>query len=335
MRAVVTGGAGFLGGAIVQQLIARGDRVHSVSRGQHAHLAELGVASSQIDLGDPGAASLLEPVFAGADVVFHCAAKAGVWGTRESYTRANVDGTQAVIDACRRAGVTRLVHTSSPSACFDGSDHRNASNDVPLATHFLAPYPESKARAERIVLAARGPDLAATILRPHLLFGPGDPHILPRLVARARRRFFRLPIVGDGENEVSLTFIDNGAAAHIAAADALQVGSTNDGRAYFLGQKEHVRLWPWIANLVAELGLPELKRHVSLRTATRVGAVCESLWKWMSLSGEPPMTRFVAQQLATDHSYDLTPAEQDFGYVEQVTLDEATRRSIEWLRNLG
>lgn len=324
-RAFVTGGGGFLGLALVELLVAEGWQVTSGSRRRYDEVTRTGATSVTMDLGD--ADSVKQAVLdAAPDVVFHVAALAGVWGSRADFERTNVTGTENVIDACREAGVGRLVFTSSPSVCFDGADHVDASNDLPYPDDYLAHYPETKARAERAVLAANDERLATTAIRPHLIFGERDPHLFPRLIERARAG--RLVIVGDAENEVSVTHVENAAAAHLDAARTLAVGSPHAGRAYFLGQKDPVKLWDWIAKILEGLDLPRPTRRVSVRTATFVGGFLETCWKLLPLSGEPPMTRFVAKQLGASHSYDLTPAMRDFGYVERVDLEAATARTI-------
>ena len=329
MRALVTGGGGFLGGAVVDALLAEGHEVTSVSRNAHPALERKGVRAARLDLAagpDPVAA-----VVAGHDSVFHVAAMTGIWGPREGYRRANVLGTRNVIDACLRHGVGRLVYTSSPSVCFDGHDHVRADNTLPYAQRFLCAYPETKAEAERMVLAANGKNgLATCALRPHLIFGPGDPHLIPRLLERGRRG--RLPVVGAGANEVSLTYVENAAGAHLDAAATLAPGAPHAGKAYFVAQAEPVRLWEWIGALFERMQVPPPTRRVSARAAYAGGAVLELVWRLARLRGEPPMTRFVAAQLATSHSYDLEPARRDFGYRERVSMSEGTERLIAWLR---
>jgi 2-alkyl-3-oxoalkanoate reductase len=327
VKALVTGGGGFLGTALCRELRARDWEVRSISRGAHPHLAELGVEHRCADLADTGA---LTSAANDRGVVFHVAAMAGVWGRLEDYRRANVVGTLNVLAACREAGVPRLVHTSSPSVCFDGTDHLRAGNDLPLATSFLAHYPATKAEAEREVLAANSPELATCALRPHLIFGPGDPHLLPRLVERARAG--RLARVGPGDNEVTLCYVENAALAHVQAAERLEPEAPHAGGAYFVGQREPVRLWEWIDELLGALGIPPVRRRLSLRTAYSLGAVLEGLWRVLRISGEPPMTRFVATQLATSHSYSMEPAERDFGYAPRVEMAEALERTTEKLR---
>ena len=282
MKALITGGGGFLGGAIATQALARGWQVASISRGHYPELAAKGVTCFQADLGQAdravgGAhAEALAAAVAGCDVVFHTAAKAGVWGRRSDFWSANVDATRHVTEACLFAGVPRLVHTSSPSVCFRGTDELDASNDLPLAPEFLALYPESKALAERLVQAAAGGALATCVLRPHLIFGPGDPHLLPRLIERGRRG--RLKRIGSGQNEVSLCFVENAAHAHLLAAESLTPSARHAGRAYFIAQEEPVRLWDWIDSVFVGLGIDPVRGSLSANGARRLGAVLEALW---------------------------------------------------------
>lgn len=328
MKAFVTGGGGFLGTRIVELLRERGDEVVSYSRSPHPHLEALGVRCVAGDLAD---ARALREAMKGSDTVFHTAAKAGVWGRAAEFERTNVQGTLHVIASALENRVRRLVYTSSPSVCFDGKDHVDASNDLPYSKRFLCDYPKSKARAEAYVLNSNGKSVLTTCaLRPHLIFGPGDPHLLPRLVARAREG--RLAIVGKGTNRVSLTYVDNAAHAHLDAADRLTPKSAHAGQAYFVAQEEPVVLWDWIGDVLRGVGAPAAKRRVPLPIAYAAGAAAELTWRATRRAGEPPMTRFVALQLARTHTYDLSPARHDFGYDERVGLDEATGRTIEWLR---
>jgi nucleoside-diphosphate-sugar epimerase len=329
MKAFVTGGGGFVGGAIVRLLRARGDEVVSYSRSLHAAVEELGARCVQGDIAD---GRKLRDAMRGSDAVFHVAAKAGVWGSRAEYARTNVDGTRAVLAAALESRVPRFVFTSSPSVCFDGRDHVNASNDQPYARRFLAAYPETKAEAEKLVLAANGSRGIATVaLRPHLVFGPGDPHLIPRILDRARRG--KLLAVGDRRNRVSLTYVDTAAQAHVDACDRLEPGAVHAGRAYFIAQSEPVVLWSWIDELLAHLALPPIRRRVPLATAYVAGAACEVAWRALARTREPPMTRFLALQLARSHTYDMSSARDDFGWVERVSMHAATERTIAWWRD--
>jgi nucleoside-diphosphate-sugar epimerase len=327
LNVLVTGGGGFLGQAIVRQLRAAGHAVTAAGRSRYPELEADGVRTLQLDVRD---AIATRRAVAGHDTVIHAAARAGVWGPRSEYQRINVDGTQHVIDACRAAGVERLVYTSSPSVAFDGRDHENAGPELPYPPRYEAIYPETKAAAERLVLAANGPRLATTALRPHLIWGPGDPHLLPRVFERARRG--RLRIVGHGQNRVGVSFVENAAAAHVQAALALQVDSGAAGRAFFVHDPEPVALWPWLNTLLEAVGLHRVEKRVPLRAARLAGSLLESAWSMLRLPGEPPMTRFVAAQLASSHWYDLQPARDAFGYAPPVSAADAFDRTVRFWR---
>ena len=325
MRVLVTGGGGFLGTAIVAALRSEGHQVTAAGRGSYPQLDALGASTVRLDVRDAGAVAT---AVLGHDAVIHSAARAGVWGPRSEYESINVAGTLNVLDGCRAAGVHRLVYTSSPSVVFDGRDHEGAGNDLPYPASYLTAYPETKAAAERMVLAANGPGLATVALRPHLIWGPADPHLLPRLFARARAG--RLRVVGPGTNKVSVTYVDNGAAAHVAALQRLEPGAPCAGRAYFVNDAEPVELWPWLARLLGGLGLPAPSGRVPLRAAQAAGLLAETTWQALGLTGEPPMTRFVATQLATSHWYDPDPARRDLGFEPPVGPQDALERTIAW-----
>lgn len=325
MKALVTGGGGFLGRAIVERLLAEGHDVTVVGRSDYPELRARGVRCVRADVADRPA--VMEAV-RGHHAVFHAAAKAGVWGDHAEFVRTNVSGTESVIAACLAHGVSRLVYTSSPSVVFDGRDHEDAANDLAYPDRYECDYPETKARAEQLVLAANGPRLASVALRPHLIYGPRDPHLLPRVLERARRR--RLVVVGHGRNTVSLTYVDNAAAAHAQAALRLEPGAACAGRAYFVNDPEPVRLWEWLGRLLARLGLPPVDRRLPLGAARALGALLEAAWAAFALPGEPPMTRFVASQLALSHWYSLRPAREAFGYAPLVAGEEAFERTVAW-----
>lgn len=333
--AAVTGGGGFLGGAVVDALLERGERVASISRGAYPELEARGVETLRADLADDPAALTELLRRREVETVYHCAARPGVFGPARDYERANVEATARVIEACRAAGVPRLVFTSSPSVVFDGHDHIDAGPDLPYPARYLAHYPRTKAQAERQALAADDSALATVALRPHLIFGPGDPNLIPRLLERADAG--RLRIVGDGTSEVSLTYVENAAAAHLAAADGLREGAPLlHGRAFFVNNLEPVRLWEWINRILQGAGRSPVSRHVPAPLAYAAGATLEALYGALRLGGEPPMTRFVARQLATSHSYDMAPFVEacDGRYREAVSLDEATARTIAWAAGL-
>ena len=331
MNALVTGGGGFLGLYLVEQLVERGDRVRVSCRGHYPRLMELGVEVVRGDLRDEAAVS---DACRGIDVVFHTAAVPGVWGPWKLFYETNTLGTQHVLTGCRRHDVGKLVYTSSPSVVFDGTSHLDADESLPYAGSFLCHYPHSKAIAERDVLTANGRDGLLTIaLRPHLIWGPRDNHLIPRLIARARSG--RLRRVGNSRNLISMSYVENTAAAHVQAADALDGDSPAAGRAYFINEPEPVNLWSWIDRLLHAAGLPPVRKSVSEKTAWRLGGVCEAAWKTFRLPGEPPMTRFLAAQLSQSHTYSIKAAMRDFGYRPIVTVDEGLRKMTPELRRMA
>jgi 2-alkyl-3-oxoalkanoate reductase len=327
MKALVTGGGGFLGGAVVRLLRARGDAVRSFTRSAYPWLDELGVEQSLGDLAD---AEAVERAAAGCDLVFHVAARAGMWGRYADFYRTNVTGTENVIAACRKHGIRKLVNTSTPSVVHARADIEGADESLPYPKHFDAPYPETKALAEKAVLAANGPDLATVSLRPHLIFGPSDPHLIPRVLERARAG--KLRRVGSRPVKVDVTYIDNAADAHLLAADKLDVGTPPAGKVYFISNGEPVELWAFIDRVLAEAGSPPVTRTVSAWKARLAGRLLEWVYWAFRLPGEPPMTRFVANQLATSHWYDISAARRDLGYEPKVTVEEGLRRLGERLR---
>ncbi|MEO2045685.1 MAG: NAD-dependent epimerase/dehydratase family protein [Pirellulales bacterium] len=328
MLALVTGGGGFLGRAIVEQLLDRGYQVRSIGRGAYPELEALGVEVVRADLRD--SASVADAC-QGIDCVFHTAALAGIWGTWNTYHQINVQGTLNVLAGCRQQQVPRLVYTSSPSVTFDGFDQCGCNEEAPYATCWLAHYPHSKALAEQAVLTANGKyDLTTCALRPHLIWGPRDGHLVPRLIQRARSG--RLRRVGCGTNRIDIIYIENAAIAHLQAADVMrQHDSPVAGKAYFLSQGEPVNCWQWIDQLLELASLPPVQKSVSLATARRVGAIFEGLYGALRLPGEPPMTRFLAAQLGLSHWFNISAAQQDFGYQPQVTTAEGMRRLGDWL----
>lgn len=328
MKALVTGGGGFLGWAVVRLLLQRGDAVRSLTRSAYPWLDELGVEQTLGDLAD---AEAVERAVQGCDIVFHTAAKAGVWGRYSDYYNTNVAGTQNVMAACRKLGVHRLVYTSTPSVVHGGGDIEGGNESLPYPRHYDAWYPYTKAVAEKAVLAANGPDLATVALRPHLIWGPSDPHLIPRILARARAG--RLRRIGSRPIQVDATYSDNAADAHLMAADKLAVGSPVAGKVYFISNDEPVELWPFIDRILAAARMPPLTRTVPAWQARLAGRVLEGLYWALRLPGEPPMTHFVASQLSTAHWYDISAARRDLGYQPKVSMEEGLRRTAEWLQS--
>jgi nucleoside-diphosphate-sugar epimerase len=306
----------------VEQLVARGDAVRGFSRQAYPALDRLGVESVRGDICDLAA---VRAAVAGVDVVYHTAAVPGVWGTWELFYSVNVRGTENVIAACQSAGVRKLVFTSSPSVTFDGRDQCGVDEAAPYPQRWLCHYPHTKALAEQAVLAANGRrGLLTCALRPHLIWGPRDPHLVPRLIDRARKG--RLRRVGDGTNLVDMVYVENAAHAHLLAADALADDSPVAGSVYFISQGEPVRCWDWINAILALVGLPPVQRQISAAAAWRLGAMLEGAYRLLRIGREPVMTRFLAAQLATSHYFNIDRARRDLQYQPPVSTAEGMRR---------
>ncbi len=316
-RALVTGGGGFLGRAVVQVLQQKGVDVRSFSRHPHP----TGVPHT---CGDISNATAIADAASGCDTIFHVAAKAGIWGAWEAYQRINVQGTQNVIDACHAHGIKRLIYTSSPSVIFDGNDMEGVDESVPYPTHYHAPYPKSKAMAERLVCAANGKSLATVSLRPHLIWGPGDQHLVPRILAKGRSGTLRR--IGTRDCLVDTIYIDNAAEAHVCAAMHLSIGSPVAGRCYFISNNEPIPLWDMVNRILDAGNVPAVKRTVSPTTAYALGTVFEYLYKLCQISKEPPMTRFVAKELSTAHWFNTAAAERDFHFQPRISIHEGMQR---------
>lgn len=324
----VTGASGFIGGRLAERLLAEGRKVRVLSRRPLPALERLGAQVVQGDLDDHGA---LFRGAEGAGTVFHVAGRVGVWGPPAEFFRVNVDGTRNVIAICRALGIPRLVYTSSPSVVYTGGDLAGVDESAPLCAQAPCAYPTSKATAEREVTRAHDADLATVSLRPHLVWGPGDRNVVPRVLDRACRG--RLRIIGSGRNQVDLTHITNVVDAHLLAERALaQPGGPAGGKAYFITNGEPVVLWDWINELLRGLRIPPVRKRVSLGRVMVAARALEALWRYLPLPDEPPMTRFVAKELATDHWFDISAARRDLGYAPRVTMAAGTAELIEHFR---
>ena len=325
MKVLVTGGGGFLGQYVVRAFLNRGDSVRVFSRGAYPELEELGVECVRGDLVEPDAVSR---AVEGMDSVHHVAAQPGVWGPKSMYWPPNVVGTENVISACKEHRVKRLVFTSSPSVVFGDEPHDGADESLTYPAKYLCHYPESKAKAEQLVLAAHQPGVLHTVsLRPHLIWGPGDRHLIPRVIDMAQKR--KLMRVGDGQNKVSVVYVENAAQAQVAADDAIEAKDcVAGGKSYFIAQEEPVLLWDFIQKILDGVGVPGPKRSISYAAARRAGTVLEIIHRGLFLPGEPRMTRFVAAQLGTSHWYRIDLARKELGYDPKISTEEGLKRLI-------
>lgn len=320
-KALVTGGGGFLGSNIVRMLLDKGVSVRSLQRSDNPDLKELGVNIIRGDIGDQ--ASVINAA-QDCDVVFHVAAKAGVWGDYDDYYQCNVVGTENVLKACRTHNIQKLIYTSTPSVVFDGRDEKNINESAPYPEHFLTAYQKTKALAEQMILEANCDSLLTVALRPHLIWGPGDPHLVPRIIERAKTGKLRL--VGKQNNLVDSTYVDNAARAHILAAEDLMNDANCAGKAYFISNGEPLPMSELINKILTTSDLAAVTKSVPIQLAYTIGFLMELFYKILNLDNEPVMTRFIAKQLSCAHYYDLSAAKQDFSYEPTVSIDEGMER---------
>lgn len=326
MNILVTGGGGFLGSHLARRLLEMGHRVSILGRRRYSNLPE-NIIQIEADLRDPNA---VVDACRNQDSVFHAGALPGIWGTPDDFYQTNVLGTRHVIRGCLEQGVQKLVFTSSPSVIYDQSDMAKVDESTPYPSHYLSDYPKSKALAEQEVMAANGQQGLLTVsLRPHLIWGPGDPHLVPRIIERARQG--QLIRVGKGDNKVDIIYIDNAVEGHIQAWQALRPGSPVAGKCYFLSDGEPVVLWDWINRLLKSLGVKPVTKSISYGMAKNLGWILELVYRVLRLGGEPRMTRFLAGQLATSHYFDISRARRDLNYKIRVSPEEGMKRLLKSL----
>lgn len=325
MRILVTGGGGFLGKGIVRKLVEQGHTVCSLSRGDYPELRKLGVQTFSGDISNYKA---VHEAARDCELIYHVAALASSWGPYETFYATNVLGTQNVIQACHAHDINHLVYTSSPSVIFDGTDQEGFDETAPYPDTYLAYYPQTKAIAECAVMAANDDRLKTVSLRPHLIWGPEDTQLLPRLIEQGFSG--KLKLVGSGRKRIDAVYIDNAVDAHLNAASRLMNDGNCAGKTYFITNDDP---WPFekILNAILEsVGVQPVTKHISPRLAYNAGATLEWIYRIIGKKDEPRMTRFVARQLATAHWYDITAAKEDLGYVPQVTMEEGLDRLRKW-----
>jgi len=338
-RVFVTGAGGFLGAAICRLLRLQSINVIGFARGHYPELEQLGVTMVQGDISD---FSAVKTAMTSCDLVFHVAAKAGVWGSKADYFKINVQGTNNIINACIELAINRLVYTSTPSVTFEGKDEAGIDESEGYAKQFLNEYCRSKAQAEQRILAVSGTQLdgvtpskkdtlLTVALRPHLIWGPNDPHLVPRVLARARAG--KLKLVGKQDKLVDTIYIDNAAYAHILAAVALSKNQpVCAGKAYFLSNDQPITMADMLNNILQCAKLPPISKRVPSSIAYGVGASLEFIFTCLRIKKEPIMTRFVARQLATSHYFDISAAKKDLSYKPVISIKSGMKQLSQWLQ---
>ncbi|WP_372880642.1 2-alkyl-3-oxoalkanoate reductase [Psychromonas sp.] len=321
-RVFVTGAGGFLGSALCRFLRAAKIEVVGFSRGDYPEVSRMGVTLIKGDITDKQ--SLIDAM-RGCDLVFHVASKAGVWGSKESYFNPNVSGTENIISACQALNINRLVYTSTPSVTFSGEDENGIDESQPYAHNFLNFYGLSKAIAEKKVLAANSAALKTVALRPHLIWGPGDPHLVPRVLQRAKSG--RLKLLGKTDKLVDSIYIDNAVYAHLLAAVEISAAQPNcAGKAYFVSNDQPILMAEMLNKILACQDLQPVSARIPAPLAYSIGAILECFYAAMKIKQEPPMTRFVARQLSTSHYFNISAVKKDLGYAPIISIDSGMKK---------
>jgi len=327
MRVLVTGGSGFLGSHLASRLDELGHQVTVFSR----RLPDMPTTITAVS-GDLRDRSAVIKACSNQEAVFHAGALTGIWGKSREFLDINVGGTEHILEGCRRSDIRFLIYTSSPSVVYDQKNLVNADESLPYPDRFLCEYARTKAVAEKRILENHNlHELKTVVLRPHLIWGPGDTHLIPRIMDRARKG--QLVQVGEGTNQVDIIYIDNAVEGHIRAFDSLVSRKIPGGSPYFISDGQPVILWEWIQQLISALGIPRISRQISYRTAWWAGWGLEAVYRLFALGGEPRMTRFLAGQLATSHYFDISRARVDLGYVPVVSPEEGLRRTISYFQS--
>lgn len=329
MRILVTGGGGFLGSHIIKELLKNPSYiVTNFSRHSYPELEDMGVPTIKGDLRKKE--DVDRALDQGFEAIFHVAALPGVWGKYEDYYGINFLGTKHLVEGARARGIQKFVYTSTPSVVFNKDDLLGVGEEQPYATKFLNAYAETKTLAEQLVLGMNdGENFLSCALRPHLIWGPGDPHIFPRLIQKGKQG--KLRIVGDGENLVDIIYVENAAVAHVQAFEHLKPGSPVCGQAYFVGQERPVKLWDFINQVLGYVKVEPVMNSIDVDSAYRLGWVLEKVFKFLGIrKPEPPMTRFVALNLGKSHYFSHAKAKRDFGYVPKISIEEGLKRTFSY-----
>lgn len=330
MRVLVTGGTGFLGSHIVKRLLDRGDDVRILARHRTEFVEQMDTEFIMADICD---VEKVADACRDVDAVIHTAAHEGVELKYETFLKTNVHGTKSVVEGCRRAGVRYLIATSSPSVVDPGKSLEGADETCPYPKKSLSHYAKTKRIAEEIVLGANSLSLLTCAIRPRLIWGPGDKQLIPRIIEKSRKG--HLYQIGDGDNLLDITYVENAADAHILALNALQVNPVAvQGNAYFISQGEPVNCWSWVNKILNMVGIPSVKKKLSFKKAYCLGAFFEGFYTIFRPSSEPPITRFLATQLSQSYWFNIDKARRDLKYCPKVSTEEGEQRLMLWLKSL-
>jgi nucleoside-diphosphate-sugar epimerase len=309
--AFVTGGSGFIGGRLIRRLVRDGWSVRALARSDSSARAvgAAGAAPVRGDLDDAGA---MRAGCEGSDVFFHAAAFVGEWGSRADFERGNVQGTRNALEAARAGGVRRFVHVGTEAAVLAGEPLVDVDETAPLRPDSKAAYCSTKAQAEQLVRDATG--IETVVVRPRLVWGPGDTTVLPGLLEAVRSK--RFSWVGGGRHRTSTTHVDN-------VVEGLVLGAERGrpGEAYFVTDGEPVVFREFVTDLLATRGVEPPGRNAPRALAGALAAAGEAAWRVLPLPGAPPVTRMAFWVSALDTTIDIGKARRELGYEPVVTRE--------------
>lgn len=324
MNILVTGAGGFLGQYIAEQLIAEGHKVFNFSRSSYKELDDIGIETRKGNLLDTDS---IESALKGIEGVFHVAGKVAMWGKWDDFYQTNTIGTKNLVDACKKRGIKKFVYTSTPSVVFGEDEIIGADETLEYPKEYISLYAKSKMLAEKYVLESSDDSFFTCAIRPHLIFGPRDKNIIPRLIEAGSKN--KLKIIGDGKNLVDIIYVENAAKAHIQAFNKLEENSPVNGQSYFIAQERPVNLWDFINTILTKSNIPSVKKKISTKKAYKIGSVIEkSLGLLRIWNVHPPMSRFVALQLGKSHYFSHKKAQAHFDYSPEVTIEAAIERTL-------
>ncbi len=322
MNILVTGAGGFLGFYIARDLKELGHKVYNFSRSHHRDLDQLEITTRIGNLNNPES---IEKALKNIDAVFHVAGKVAMWGKWDDFYQTNTIGTKNLVEACKKKGIKKFIYTSTPSVVFGEGDILGEDENLEYPKKYLSLYAKSKMLAEKYVLDQNSENFLTCALRPHLIFGPRDKNIIPRLIEASKKN--KLKVVGDGENLVDIIYVENAAQAHIQAFEQLSTDSKVAGSSYFIAQERPVKLWDFINQILQINGQSPITKKIPTNTAYRVGAIIEFFLKLFRVWNiHPPMTRFVALQLGKSHYFSHKKAQTDFNYSPSISIEEAIEK---------
>ncbi len=328
MKVLLTGANGFLGGALAKRLKEEGHELFiAVRRDPSKALSSI---SDRVFMGDLSDKSYVETCLDGVEAVIHTAAKPGIWGEYKDYYLSNVVSVQNLLDVCLKCGVKVFVYTGTPSAVFDMKDQKGIDETAPYPEKYYSHYPKTKAMAEKLVLSASSPDFRTISLRPHLIWGPGDRHLIPRLIARAKAG--TMTLVNGGNNIIDITYIDNAVIAHILALKKLASSEWSKcaGKAYFITDGSPKPLNEILNSILEKFNLSSIKRDIPEPLAYAAGSLLEFYYFISGRKDEPLLTRFVVKEFSCDHWFDISASARDFGYVPSVSFNDGLERLRRW-----